>query len=140
MSILITGIDMPTKGNPITVAIYPDGTAEWEAQNKAGTAVHVPPHGRLIDADAFAVEMKKRQDACDEWRDDIKNGGGYGTELFYRADSFLGAMCETKLTLEKMPTIIPADPPKEEAPAKDTNVPGIYDLLYEEGGYSSNGV
>ena len=71
--------------------------------------VPVPPHGRLIDADAFAAEMEKRQDACAEWRDDIKNGGGYGTELYYRADSFLGAMCEVKLTLDKMPTIIPAE-------------------------------
>ena len=53
MSILITGIDMPTKGNPITVLIHPDGTAEWEAQHKMGTAVPVPPHGRLIDADAL---------------------------------------------------------------------------------------
>ena len=60
MSILITGIDMPTKGNPITVLIYPDGTAEWEAQNKEGTAVPVPPHGRLIDADALEKEHMKR--------------------------------------------------------------------------------
>lgn len=61
MSILITGIDMPTKGNPITVLIYPDGTAEWEAQNKAGIAVPVPPHGRLIDADAL-MEIIKAHD------------------------------------------------------------------------------
>lgn len=71
--------------------------------------IPVPDHGRLIDADAYKAEMKKRQDACAEWRDDIKSGGGYGTELYHRADSFLGAMCEAKLTLDKMPTIIPAD-------------------------------
>lgn len=71
--------------------------------------IEIPPHGRLIDADAYRAEMKKRQDACAEWRDDIKDGGGYGTELYYRADSFLGAMCEAKLTLDKMPTIIPAE-------------------------------
>lgn len=53
MSILITGIDIPTKGNPITVTIYPDGTAEWEAQHKTGTAIPVPKHGRLIDADVY---------------------------------------------------------------------------------------
>ena len=53
MSILITGIDMPTKGNPITVLIYPDGTAEWEAQNKVGTAIPALKHGKLIDADAL---------------------------------------------------------------------------------------
>ena len=53
MSILITGIDMPTKGNPITVSIYPDGTAEWEAQNKKGTAVSVPPHVWVSVADGL---------------------------------------------------------------------------------------
>lgn len=75
--------------------------------------IPVPPHGRLIDADAYRAEMKKRQDACAEWRDDIKDGGGYGTELYYRADSFLGAMCEAKLTLDKMPTIIPGEESQE---------------------------
>ena len=34
------------------------------------------------------------------------------------------------------PIIVPA----EEAPVEDINVPGTYDLLYEEGGYNSNGV
>lgn len=53
MSILIKGIDMPTKGNPITVLIYPDGTAEWEAQNKKGTAVPVPPHVWVSVADGL---------------------------------------------------------------------------------------
>lgn len=28
----------------------------------------------------------------------------------------------------------PSEPPKEEGPAKDINVPGTYDILYEEGG------
>lgn len=58
MSILITGIDMPTKGNPITVSIYPDGTAEWEAQHKTGTAIPLPPHGRLGDLDALTESLR----------------------------------------------------------------------------------
>lgn len=47
--ILIKGLDMPTKGNPLTVLIYPDGTATWKDHEYQ--AVPVPPHGRLIDAD-----------------------------------------------------------------------------------------
>lgn len=59
MSILIKGLDMPTKGNPITVLIYPDGVAECASQRKSGIAVPVPtPHGRLIDADALIQNEK----------------------------------------------------------------------------------
>lgn len=119
MGVYIPNIEMPTSCSACPLATrFFDGE---DVCSMLGTYVHdrdreddcplvpVPKHGRLIDADAFAAEMKKRQDACAAWRDDIKNGGGYGTELYYRADSFLGAMCETKLTLDKMPTIIPAE-------------------------------
>ena len=115
MSILIKGMEMPSEGEyHMTLYVCSDGSAyidvaSFPVDEDRFKAVHVPPHGRLIDADTFAAEMKKRQDACAEWRDDIKSGGGYGTELYYRADSFLGAMCETKLTLDKIPTIIPAE-------------------------------
>lgn len=47
--VLIKGLEMPTKGNPLTVLIYPDGTATWKDHEYQ--AVPVPPHGRLIDAD-----------------------------------------------------------------------------------------
>lgn len=126
MSILIKGMEMPNRCPCKLVGVgydmycafvsgIPSRVQEYYECCEKGTRpdwcplIEVPPHGRLIDANAFAAEMKKRQDACAEWCDDIKNGGGYGTELYYRADSFLGAMCETKLTLDKMPTIIPAD-------------------------------
>ena len=49
--ILIRGMEMPKKGNPLTVLIYPDGTATWK--DREYKAIPVPPHGRLIDADAL---------------------------------------------------------------------------------------
>ena len=51
MSILITGMEMP-KENAICVVIFPDGevTSQFGVPH-LGTAVPVPPHGRLIDAD-----------------------------------------------------------------------------------------
>lgn len=58
---------------------------------------------RLIDADAYKAEMKQRQDACAEWRDEAK--ACCDTELFVRADGALSAFIEAKLTLDKMPTI-----------------------------------
>lgn len=101
MSILITGIDMPTKGNPITVLIYPDGTAEWEAQNKAGIAVPVPPHGRLIDADSLRAKMYHEAFETDSPMQKWDSGCWIRYKMFERLE-------------ENAPTIIPAEPPKEE--------------------------
>lgn len=58
---------------------------------------------RLIDADAYKAEMKQRQDACAECRDEAK--ACCDTELFVRADGALSVFIEAKLTLDKMPTI-----------------------------------
>ena len=67
--------------------------------------VEVPAHGRLVDADAFSEEMKKRQDAALEWRDDAKD-----EMTAARADAVLSFLCEVKLTLDKLPTVIPEEP------------------------------
>lgn len=58
---------------------------------------------RLIDADAYKAEMKQRQDACAEWRDEAK--ARCDTELYIRADGALATFVEAKLTLDKMPTV-----------------------------------
>ena len=68
--------------------------------------VPVPAHGRLVDADDFSEEMKKRQDAAWEWRGDAKD-----EMTAARADAVLSFLSEVKLTLDKLPTVIP----KEEA-------------------------
>ena len=71
--ILIKGLDMPAKGNPLTVLIYPDGTATWKDHEYQ--AVPVPPHGRLIDADALLKDVRKNSesyfadDFAHEWVD-----------------------------------------------------------------------
>ena len=53
MSILIKGMEMPTIGKSIT--IYPDGRVvqydSYTGGTQRGTAVTVPPHGRLIAED-----------------------------------------------------------------------------------------
>ena len=94
MGILITGIDMPKKGNPITVLIYPDGTAEWEAQNIEGTAIPVPPHGDLIDRGyAIATACSGRIRALPTTEDG---------EDWIRVD-------EVRESIKSAPTIIPAE-------------------------------
>lgn len=56
MSILIRGMEMP-KSLGITVTIFPDGRViehnGYGNYRVCGKAVPVPPHGRLVDADAL---------------------------------------------------------------------------------------
>ena len=110
MSILITGIDMPTKGNPIIVSIYPDGTAEWEAKHKKGTAVPVPPHGDLIDRDALRESFRESIKECHKWADEVEGG-----EMYARVSQSLGTFVECSLRVKAAPTIIPAEETLKEA-------------------------
>lgn len=92
MSVLIKGMEMPT-GNPeepTAVWIYPDGSVKafynYGKRIINGRVVPVPPHGRLIDADA----------------------------LEYHADHVRDPMGRTEKTvmwskIEAAPTIIPAE-------------------------------
>lgn len=60
MSILIKGMKMPQRG--MVVNIYADGrvTNHFDEFGKTiGKAVSVPPHGRLIDADAMIRDIEK---------------------------------------------------------------------------------
>ena len=53
--ILIKGMQMPKNGETITITICGDGIVfeEWKEPGSVFKAVPVPPHGRLIDADAL---------------------------------------------------------------------------------------
>lgn len=55
MSVLIRGMELPT--TPVLFCIHPDGKvfADLEGNWREYKAVPVPPHGRLIDADALAI-------------------------------------------------------------------------------------
>lgn len=58
---------------------------------------------RLIDADAFAEEMKKRQDACKEWTQ--RTIDTVDEENYLRSCGAYVVFVEAKLLLEKQPTI-----------------------------------
>ena len=62
---------------------------------------------RLIDADAYAAEMRRKQDDCRAWEDSLDEG----TELYARAEQSLVTFVEAWLTLKSQPTIdaIPLD-------------------------------
>lgn len=60
---------------------------------------------RLIDADVYAAEMRKKQDDCCAWKDSLDKG----TELYARAEQSFVTFVEAALTLKNQPTI-PAIP------------------------------
>jgi len=99
MSILIKGIEMPTD-HPLWIVVHSDGTVEanevsasrpvgWQTLRNA--AVPVPPHGRLIDADALDADLTQL---------DMRTG----------EDDAIGFSI---YEIDNAPTIIPAE---EEAP------------------------
>ena len=72
MSILIKGMDMPKAGELLCINIYPNGKVciSLDLENKQiATAVQVPKHLRLIDADALYNHMRE---AHDKWRENPK--------------------------------------------------------------------
>lgn len=109
MSILIKGMEMPT--SPVLFCIHPDGKvfADLEGGWREYKAVHVPPHGRLINADALYKDLLE----------DV----GYGEAERFN-DYWLG----------EQPTIIPAEEAAQKDGGPDDAPTGPYDLLYEEGG------
>ena len=95
MSILIKGMEMPKDGEIILV--YPDGNAALFARIdvnildfalKNRKAIPVPPHGRLIDADALLKDIAPTDE-------DEDNG----------AKLLMNVFCQVVKT---RPTIIPA--------------------------------
>lgn len=58
MSILIKGIDMPQDGCHHTITIYADGSVACGMRNTY-SAIEIPKHGRLIDADRMMTDRMK---------------------------------------------------------------------------------
>lgn len=59
---------------------------------------------RLIDADAYAAEMKARQDACKEWLEQLEKNN-CDTVYIHMARQALTTFYEAKLTMDKMPPV-----------------------------------
>ena len=59
MSIIIKGVKKPNNGYTMGILLYPNGDAfilSNEIPVKICKAIELPPHGDLIDRDAFLVE------------------------------------------------------------------------------------
>lgn len=98
MSVLIKGLTMPEKGKCMTIMIFHDGTiVSAEGSEIIGHAVQVPPHGRLIDADAFT----KEECNCCDGACEVISCDCISCKSDYR--------CEFMKDIANAPTIIPAE-------------------------------
>ena len=87
MSIIITDLEMPTERESFNLTIKYNGTVlDTETGMQVAEAYELPPHGRLIDADALR----------EDW---LENGEN---EYVYDTNAFLDS-------LDTAPTIIPAE-------------------------------
>lgn len=64
-------------------------------------------HGRLIDADDYAAEMKERQADAMLWKEKAARNNDMTT--FARGDQAMRTFSEAKLTLDNMETIVEAE-------------------------------
>lgn len=101
MSIIITGMDMPTSRCAVTLKVWPDGEVEIideDGEWKVVKAIPVPPHGRLGDLDELKVKIKKEDS---------------GYELNSFGDGMWTAFQSVYRCIDAAPTVIPADPAKD---------------------------
>lgn len=109
MSIYIEGIEMPQGENALLIGILPSGEVYSVFQdNETGelglckpkaepvTAIPVPEHGRLIDADALRL---KTQDYIEEYSNVDEHG--------FHSESWC-SFKEAEMVINDAPTIIPA--------------------------------
>lgn len=66
MSIYIEGMEMPTEDQEFIIRISPNGTVmtEYGLPITGAKAVSIPPHGRLIDADAAIANRNTDMNWC----------------------------------------------------------------------------
>ena len=63
MGVYIKGTKMPTDREWVDVRIFRDGTAivtGERAHREEHKVIYLPPHGRLVDADALYIEILNR--------------------------------------------------------------------------------
>lgn len=102
MSVLITGVNMPSfgEGNELIVRVLPNGAVlDEHGIYLNAKAAPVPPHGRLIDADALRQTMYHEAFETDSPLQKWDSGCWIRYKMFERME-------------EAAPTIIPAEEKK----------------------------
>lgn len=100
MSIIITGLEMPTERESFNLTIKYNGTVlDTETGIQIAEAYELPPHGRLIDADA--LKQKIFSEPIVEDADDPRFN-------LYAKVQVAGAVNKIIEAVDGAPTIIPA--------------------------------
>lgn len=92
MSILIKGMEMPENGERLCIDIHPGRKVSYNLDLKCkqiATAVYVPPHGRLIDADALNDMINRSYPMTD--RVDVHNGYAIVQEMMKQLPTIIEA-------------------------------------------------
>ena len=98
MSILIEGMEMPKNCG---ICCFKDGcefSVPLTERPSDCPLIEIPPHGRLIDADALMLVI---QEYIDEYGWDVDEHGFHSEKWC--------AMKETEMAINDAPTVIPAD-------------------------------
>lgn len=76
MSIIITGLEMPTERESFNLTIKYNGTVlDTETGMQVAEAHELQPHGKLIDADEFDERIRQAGGMCEEeLTEDFKDG------------------------------------------------------------------
>lgn len=106
MSVLIKGMELPEScsGCAIRYEMFCPLRHRFiadEGRRKNCPLVPVPPHGRLIDADALISSIKMQTEFCKLMGGDLATAGGIIEKGFLQE-------------IDNAPTIIPAEPGEEE--------------------------
>lgn len=112
MGVYIPGMVLPTDNyGRMTLTIYPNGSVvEYlgDIGRDFGTAIPVPDHGRLIDADAFIAKQQHLYCENCAKRKGMKNGK---MKFVYNIGDAPCRACEIMDVLDSLedaPTVIPA--------------------------------
>ena len=126
MSVLIKGMEMPTSCRGCKLYHYIEGTGcfscdvlpglddgvelkPWKNRRKDCPLVPVPPHGRLIDADALRESFRESIEECRKWADEVSSLAGTEDGMYARISQSLGTFVECSLRTKAAPTIIEAE-------------------------------
>lgn len=100
MSIVLRGVEMPKDEEILCVNIYPDGKVcinlDLECKRIA-TAVHVPSHRRLVDADVLSLDINAREDLAflereeSEYSEGVFDGLHEAAKIIYNAPTIIEA-------------------------------------------------
>ena len=122
MSVIVLGMEMPSCCSECELnydslgcsAIRSDGAFDrpgfdMDTERLPNCPLRPLPekHGRLIDADDYAAEMKERQADAMLWKE--KAARNNDMTIFARGDQAMRTFSEAKLTLDNMETIVEAE-------------------------------